>query len=430
MSSATNDSPAGGPPDAPPPPGGWASTSGSTAVAEPEPQPESGQPPRPPGSGGTQTPDGGEWRGYGGGGRPRGVVVGIVLVVAGAILLLANVVPGLGFAEFWPAIIIALGLVEVFTPGRDWRPRLNRVFDGFVTVTIGSLLLACTTGYLPWSIWWSILSLWPVLLISVGLGIFGRGIGARWLGALGSLLVIAALLYGALVLPGGPAVFSPGISFGRAGVPFEHTAEYPAGFSAAGRAKLRLVNAAGTVDISGGGTQLAQVTGSAPEQAQPRFSQTRGAQPTVRVSTPEGRQFYVPGARGLDMDIELGRAVWDLDLDTGVGNLDADLAEVRLRRLRVNTGVSAAQIRLGQPAVGRRVPVTIEAGVSGVTVTVPRGVAARLRVEGGIAGTNVSRDFEKLGNGIWIAEGRSPGYDIHVKAGVGSVTVDTYEEAQ
>ena len=45
---------------------------------------------------------------------------------------------------------------------------LHRLAKGLVLVLAGVILLLNTTGFLPWSVWNSALSLWPIVLIALG----------------------------------------------------------------------------------------------------------------------------------------------------------------------------------------------------------------------------------------------------------------------
>jgi hypothetical protein len=42
-------------------------------------------------------------------------------------------------------------------------------------------------------VWWTFLSLWPVLLIALGVSVIGRGLGAPWLRIVARLVVWATL---------------------------------------------------------------------------------------------------------------------------------------------------------------------------------------------------------------------------------------------
>ena len=105
------------------------------------------------------------------------VVMGSVVLLLGLLFLLENL--GIVYVErvwqFWPVIVIAMGLARVLDGG--WH---NRVL-GATIAAIGLLFLAQSLGYLPWNVWGL---LWPVLLIFWGIVILLRGFGggAPWTG--------------------------------------------------------------------------------------------------------------------------------------------------------------------------------------------------------------------------------------------------------
>ena len=89
--------------------------------------------------------------------------------------------------------------------------RLNKVIEGFTLISVGLIFLGNTTGALPWTVWFSIFSLWPILLIAAGLEVIGKGTENAWLRILSSMLVIGGLWFGALVLPSGSLNFGLGV---------------------------------------------------------------------------------------------------------------------------------------------------------------------------------------------------------------------------
>lgn len=123
----------------------------------------------------------------------RGVGLGIVLIALGAAMLWAQFLPGVEWMQLWPLIIVAVGLGQMVTPGWGDERGIMRVMDGFGTVLIGLVFLGNTLGYIAWSVWFVLLTLWPVLLIAAGISIIGKGIGQQWLRALAPLVIWAAL---------------------------------------------------------------------------------------------------------------------------------------------------------------------------------------------------------------------------------------------
>ena len=189
--------------------------------------------------------------------RPPGVTAGIVLIVIGGVFLVGQVVPGLAWWTLWPLIIIIAGVVQAFTPGEDgWS--VDRMFDGFVTVAVGLVILAITTGVVGFSVVWQILALWPVLLIAIGLDLLGKALHTSWVRALGSVAVIAALAYSVAVTAGGVQGFS---FTGTTAVSTTRTVEEPVGSVTDAQLNLKAGAAAITLE---GGKDLVRAEASGP----------------------------------------------------------------------------------------------------------------------------------------------------------------------
>lgn len=87
------------------------------------------------------------------------------------------------------------------------------------------------------------------------------------------------------------------------------------------------------------------------------------------------------------------RIPWDIEVRGGASRLVADLREMRLGSLRVEGGASRIEVAL--PAPAGTLAVLILGGASNVAIRRPEGVAARLRVEGGV--TNLEFDDRRIG---------------------------------
>lgn len=122
-----------------------------------------------------------------------GVGFGIFLIVLGALVLSGRFVAGVEWWNLWPLLIVVAGLVHVATPdpGVGWG--VHRVAEGVWIGALGVVLLGNTTGYLSWSLWAVLLTLWPVLLISLGIRVLSRGLAQPWLRAFSPLVLLASL---------------------------------------------------------------------------------------------------------------------------------------------------------------------------------------------------------------------------------------------
>jgi hypothetical protein len=81
--------------------------------------------------------------------------------------------------------------------------RIGRIRSGVILISLGIVFLLNNLGYVPWAVWLRILSLWPVILIAIGIEKIFAKTRLSFLTILSPLLFIAAIL--------GPAYFSAGL---------------------------------------------------------------------------------------------------------------------------------------------------------------------------------------------------------------------------
>lgn len=360
--------------------------------------------------------------------RPGGGAVtwGIVLIVVGVLLLFGRFIPMGNIFAFWPMIIIIAGVIQAVTPGKEgWS--VAKLFDGLVTVAFGLVFLAIMMGIVGWSVWGRIIVFWPVLVISIGLEILGKALHSSWPKVLGSIAIIAALGY------------SVGTS--ASGLESPRLPSYGVGVE-----EYRLSEQAGTIDEASlsmdvGVAQLDMLAGDELVGIEGRSSFGR---PSIEVDSNSdpaevdvrlGDKDVVVWPSEADFDVSVSRDVlWDMAINVGVSEFDADFSDVRLSGLTLKPGVAECQVRLGDaPNEVDTALVTIESGVSSVNVEVPEGAAARVEIESGISGNSVRGDFRRQGDGKW----ETPGYQqalsrgdavwlIKVKSGIGSINIDSY----
>jgi hypothetical protein len=146
----------------------------------------------------------------------------------------------------------------------------------------------------------------------------------------------------------------------------------------------------------------------------------------VRLSVPV--QFipfsWSPGYT-LDWNVRLNPAVsLNLDFETGAGESCLDLSDLQVKDLRLKTGASQTDLRLPVNAGYSRA--SISSGVAQVEITIPQGVAARLRTRGGLSDIQVDQGRFPRSGDLY----QSPDYaeaenkvDLDVEMGVGAVRV-------
>jgi hypothetical protein len=276
-------------------------------------------------------------------------------------------------------------------------------------------------------VWWTVVTLWPALVIALGLTILGKGLGQGWLRIVATLVIWATLAYAVVLsLTGGVAGWPVGLPVSQGG---------QASFAEPGlgvkKASLLLKGGAGEIKIGSGSKLVAVDTESV--YGTPVFATGRdGDSAWVRIGFNEsGRStVVVPGMTGARIDTKLSdTALWDIALETGASSVDANLEDLRVRNLEVKTGASAVVLRLGEVPSGQRSStVLVKAGVSSVRILLPRDAEARVSAQNGLVANDVRGRFQRRDD-TWQTPGYSSAsktWDIRTEAGVGSVSIDTY----
>jgi hypothetical protein len=384
-------------------------------------------------AGGTPTPP--PWEAPAGGrhdmprgARRGGVAFGVLLIAIGVLVLLGRFVPGLDIVKLWPLIVVATGFLQMLRWHGDVP--VKRVAEGAGTIAVGLVLLGNTFGFISWTVWLTMLSLWPLLLVALGIELLGRGLHLDWVRALSNVLLILGLAYGVFVLgPGwnnGPAPMSGSFVGGaayQASAPHETTLT-------AGTATVKV----GAIRLAvGAGDQLAAISGGAPNGDEPALSTSvSGGVADVTVSDPTGRVVLIP-LPDRTLTLTLDRSVpWKtLRLDVGAAQVEADLRDLSIGAVDLNVGASSARMWIGKKA--NDVAVDVAGGATAVTVLVPADAAVTVDSKGGLLAVSVPSSFRHLsgiaafGESSWSAAGSGgPHIAIAVQSGMASLDIQTY----
>lgn len=102
-----------------------------------------------------------------------GLVLGLVLVAAGMASLLSNVTGVFSPIQFWPLIVVAVGIARMVIPGRVGS-RMTAFAIGLMLFSVGIIALLSTLGVVVVRFDEWMRQGFPVLLIVAGLFILGR----------------------------------------------------------------------------------------------------------------------------------------------------------------------------------------------------------------------------------------------------------------
>jgi hypothetical protein len=153
---------------------------------------------------------------------PR-LVVGMGLVIFGGLLLLGrlDIIDPESVLRLWPVIFIAVGLQQFFNPRTGPTGERLLPMNGIIWMAIGGILLLNSVGILRASLWELF---WPAILIAIGVRLMTRGSRVRVShrisfddgGSSASAGVNAGATSGAFSNVHGAQSTSPGSGFGSA----------------------------------------------------------------------------------------------------------------------------------------------------------------------------------------------------------------------
>jgi hypothetical protein len=295
----------------------------------------------------------------------------------------------------------------------DGGTRRGGLVGPMILIGLGIVFLLNNLGYLPWSVWPTLLRLWPVLLVAAGLDLL---IGRRsvWGSLLAGLLVLAVLL-GSLWLLHTETDW-------RAA----QQQEVRQALDGATRAEVILTPAVGSV-------RLEPLTGSG-NLIEGTVQLGRGERLVREYALGDGTAVFRLGSEGAFVGpAGWGAAsLWDLGLSPevplrlevhlGAGDFDFDLTGLTLEELETNLGVGRTVVVL--PGTGVY-SAAIDGAIGETVVVVPAGLGLRVHLDTGLVGT-------QLPDGLDCAEDvcTSPGYfsaahrvDLRVSHAIGSVVI-------
>jgi hypothetical protein len=297
------------------------------------------------------------------------------------------------------------------------RPGL---FGPLLLISAGLLFLLNNLGVVDWSIWRSLLSLWPILLIGAGLDLL---IGRR--------STIASLVVAVLVLA---LLFGGGWYLVQQSAPSGAAASHTISQTLAGIEQAEITIRAGVSDFrlgpaAGDGKLIEGTVGLRPNQSLDESFTTAGDQATYRLLIAGPNLTLAPNlsrnnAEQWHLDLSQ-EATLDLDLSVGVGEANVDLNRLELSRLAFHIGVGDAVILL--PEQGR-FQAKVDGGMGKLVVRIPPQMAVRIQADSGIGDMDVDSEFQRQGDvyltpGFETAENR---VELDVDIGIGSIVIESY----
>lgn len=286
----------------------------------------------------------------------------------------------------------------------------------FILVGIGLLFLLNNLGVIHVNFWRLASTLWPVVLIGIGLDML---IGKR--STAGSLF---ALLLTAIFLVGG--VFYMGVEPGS--TPRGETREIRYAPGDVTEADIHISTSTGRLELGAMAERDVLVEGTVRLVGGEELQEERridGSKGIYRLSS-EGVSVVGVSGNETVWDIHInGEIPTELHVGTGAGEAELSLQRMRLTALDVDLGIGATTITLPRSGVFNG---TIDGGIGKLVIRVPDSLAARLRVDTGIGQVQVDENFTTAGENAYLSPGAQNGGEratLQISSGIGQVVIES-----
>lgn len=124
--------------------------------------------------------------------------VGSFLLFFGVSAMVASMMEDAVWWQYWPLIFIILGIVRMVVPGEEGH-RMRQFVDGLIAFFGGVVLMLMSLGVIAWqSIELMLVSLWPLLLMVIGLLLLGGALKSPTLTLLAGLCFVGFCIVGLL----------------------------------------------------------------------------------------------------------------------------------------------------------------------------------------------------------------------------------------
>lgn len=343
----------------------------------------------------------------------------ILLISLGIIFLLRNTgaLPGDAWdliLRLWPLILIAVGLDNILTRQGVAAPT--------IFIAIGTVILLDNLNIVQWNVWQVILSLWPVLIIAIGLDLLvaRRSI---W-GAVLALILLAIILGGSLW------VMALGAPAGTAA----ESEQVVQALSGAERAVVQVDPAVAALKI---GAMKNETNRDALVQGTVQMSNIGAFQQEYNLV---GNTGYLNLRRegGASFSFSLSGSDWvwnlafnpqiplELQLSLGAGSIDLDLSGLLVTDLNVQMGVGRTVVIL--PERDGPLTVNIQGAIGEMVIYIPAQKAVRLNSNTGLAAISVPDGYTQDGS-VYTYNGAGPGSDdrveLNVDQAIGRISIRT-----
>lgn len=302
----------------------------------------------------------------------------------------------------------------------------NSVSRGLLFICLGVIFFLINFGILSWGFWLSVIDLWPLILILVGISLFFKKQIPFSLILMVFLIALASysLIFGERYAPWDSLKYKVPYNSAQSNSDSSMATDVslPADITKA-ELKINLGGASfnlGSLDPADSQSQLVKGSLSWENRFgdQPEFStQQEGDIMKIKLSS------NIRGGSKNSLTMNLSSKVkYSLDINAGAVDGKLDFSRLAIEQLNLRTGASKYSLQFGDN--GLTTEGKIECGVSEITLVIPENVGLHVHFDGVACETDFMGDGLILDNKEWT----SPEYDqartkvnLDISCGAGSI---------
>ena len=299
----------------------------------------------------------------------------------------------------------------------------RNIFGGLLIVFLGILFLLNNLGMIGWDIWWVFADFWPLILIALGIRLIFRGNAIVQIFVLLLIFVLPVAWYFGFGNSQYPRWTHPGSM--RNYETYNWSLAKDADISA-GELKMRV--GAGKISLKASellagldATTYGKPDIDARKSGNNQTIKIDQADKRFPVMMPRMNFMSEEWALTLNRDV-----VWKLDIDTGAATAIYDLSQIKFSRLDLDTGAGQLRVIFGDSGLSGEVD--IDCGAGEVTLIIPENVGAEIKLHTGVGKKDLSgRAWIQKGDIYTSSNFEQAATKLHISldTGVGAVSIVT-----
>jgi hypothetical protein len=270
---------------------------------------------------------------------------------------------------------------------------VSRIRNGVILLSVGIVLLLNNLDYVDWSVWISILSLWPVLLIAIGIEKIFAKTPLSFLSYLSPVLLLLAIL--------GPAYYY--YNYEEKAAPSGKTFRWEKEMTLPVRKGYALIDfKAGRLKVDAGQDKLILANFDYWRREPLCIYNYSDKDSSVRLEIKDldhfWRGWFKPGFMNRhEWDLFLSDKIpWELAIENAVMSGNLDFSALTVENLSVDSDASTLKIKLGNKA--KNLKAKIDSDASTLELLLPKDAGLKIENRSSLSSTNfkdISINHEK-----------------------------------